>query len=102
MEDGKIKMTYCCKDHQDAVGDWWRCGEAEGACPSCLRAHIAKLEAELATAQARIRETEEPDENAPLRNMAPLAVRVPRLPARPEALMIPLRAGEAGKGGATC
>ena len=58
-EAGKIEMTYCGKDHQDAVGDWWRCGEAEGACPSCLRAHIAKLEAELATAQARIRETEE-------------------------------------------
>ena len=28
---------------------------------------------------------EEYDENAPLRNMAPLAVRVPRLPVRPEA-----------------
>ena len=28
---------------------------------------------------------EECDENAPLQNMAPLAVRVPRLPVRPEA-----------------
>ena len=32
---------------------------------------------------------EDYDENAPLQNMAPLAVRVPRLPARPEARPAP-------------
>ena len=37
---------------------------------------------ELAEAIATV---EEHDEDAPLRNMAPLAVRVPRLPVRPEA-----------------
>lgn len=37
---------------------------------------------ELAGAIATV---EEHDEDAPLRNMAPLAVRVPRLPVRPEA-----------------
>ena len=54
MEDGKIEMAHCGKNHQDAAGDWWRCGEVEGACPSCLRAHIAKLEAELAALRGQV------------------------------------------------
>lgn len=54
MEDGKIEMMYCGKDHQDAVGDWWRCGKAEGACPSCLLAHIAKQDAALEAAQGEL------------------------------------------------
>ena len=52
-----------------------------------LLAHMATeggvpMTDELAGAIATV---EEYDENAPLRNMAPLAVRVPRLPVRPEA-----------------
>lgn len=63
-------------------------GQMVGAClGECLDA-IESAQAELAALRGQVgREltVEECDENAPLRNMAPLAVRVPRLPVRPEA-----------------
>ena len=50
-------QTYCGKPRQDAVGDWWVCNSEEGPCPSCLREHVAKLEAALSTAEAAYAES---------------------------------------------
>ena len=72
-----------------------RTSEAEGGALNHLNNEIDRLRAKLAALRGQVgREltVEEYDENAPLRNMAPLAVRVPRLPVRPEAHPSPVPA----------
>lgn len=54
MEDGKIEMTYCGKLIQAPGSVGWICCEGNRACPSCLRAHIAKQDAELAALRGQV------------------------------------------------
>lgn len=55
-----IEMMYCGKQLQTAPLRWVRvCSEDQGACPSCLRAHIAKQDAALSAAQAELTDIRE-------------------------------------------
>lgn len=47
-----IAQTYCGVPYHDTRGEVRDCDAADGPCPSCLRSHIAKLEARNAELEA--------------------------------------------------
>lgn len=54
-----IAQTHCGEEMAPVSTDagdtrWPVCGPEDGPCPSCLSAHVAKLEAALATAEAQV------------------------------------------------
>ena len=88
MTDEEVDAYLWDRNHDlvDSDEDWVRWSRRVGRWAYALA--ISRLRAELTALRGQVgRElaAEEYDENAPLRNMAPLAVRVPRLPVRPEA-----------------